>query len=101
MNAHGETWTAESALQAMSLGAAMVWESGVVAALHKAIAIVRLHPELIAALDNSRDYITSELTHERAAFKGYEHASHIPSIEADLKLVDDLLARAHALGEER
>jgi hypothetical protein len=43
---------------------------------------------LRAGLETARDYVASELHQERINFKGYEHASNIASIEADLALID-------------
>lgn len=40
------------------------------------------------ALDLARDYVTTALSQEREAFKGYEHCSDIPSIERDLAQLD-------------
>lgn len=43
------------------------------------------------ALQDARDYVTSELSREREAFKGHENCSGIPAIEADLAAIDAAL----------
>lgn len=49
---------------------------------------------LVEALASARDYITSELSRERATFKGHENCSDIPAIERDLAQVDAALRAA-------
>lgn len=72
MNAQGETWTIELTLETAGL---MLSHTPVhVKNIEKILSIVRLHPELVAALE------------KLSAYKGYSN-------------IRDLLARAHALGE--
>lgn len=86
MNAQGETWTAESALWRAICDAPTVSQS---LALREAYAIVRLHPELVAVLEKVSERFMST------------HTDYIFSKRAALDDVQVVLARAHALGEER
>lgn len=79
MNAQGEAWTAERVLNYLCDGIDLkvVGEAAFMhQALKQALAIVRLHPELVAALE------------KLSAYKGYSN-------------IRDLLARAHALSCEK
>lgn len=74
MNAQSETWTAEKAIRSAMMFVKHPRER---AALEVGLAIVRLHPELVGMLEDIR------------VDGGYEKVSAL----------NDLLARAHALGE--
>lgn len=56
--------------------------------------LIAAAPELYAALETARDYVASELHLERQKFEGYEQASDIASIEADIATIDAALAKA-------
>ena len=75
MTAQGETWTA--AYNAVELAMSLEADPMERAALDHALAIVRLHPELLDVVDRLGVYLPDTLQFE----------------------VNDLLARAHALGE--
>lgn len=77
MNAQGETWTAEKFVSDAIVDSRMCGMSDEEIAIgERALAIVRLHPELVAALE------------KLSAYKGYSN-------------IRDLLARAHALSCEK
>ncbi len=43
------------------------------------------------ALRTARDYLVSDLAHEKEAFAGYEKSSHIPEMERDIAEIDAVL----------
>ncbi len=54
--------------------------------------VLKVMDALANALRSARDSVCSELTHERAAFKGYEGSSNIASLEAELVAIDSAVA---------
>lgn len=62
--------------------------------LRKAIAASpgnELLERIVTALGEARDLTASVLSEERAKFKGYEHCSDIPDMEAELSRIDAIL----------
>jgi hypothetical protein len=54
--------------------------------------VLKVMDALANALRSARDSVCGELTHERAAFKGYEGSSNIASLEAELVAIDSAIA---------
>lgn len=95
MNAHGETWTAEKFVSDAIVDSRMCGMSDEEIAIgERALAIVRLHPELVAACLNAKLMLDRNFASEDSygvPFNGDdEHEAY--------GLLTAVLARAHALG---
>lgn len=71
---------------------------------HDLRTLIRQQAERIAEarefVNGLRDYVADDLAAKRVAFKGYEHASDIGSLEIELARIDAFLAAERQGGED-
>lgn len=91
MNAQGETWTAEKAIRSAMMFVKHPRER---ATLEVGLAIVRLHSELVEALLVLLPGLTLDLRYAT-------DDDDKEAMRSRIETVRTVLARAHALGEER